>query len=79
MLVIGPIRATGAAAYLVALLLLAGVVALIVHYRARILGSPLTISALFWIAFLVYGTSRHRTRRGPSAANRRDRAPSTST
>lgn len=74
MIVIGPIRATGATAYLVALLFLAGTVALIVHYRARIVSSPLTISALLWIAFITYwnvaATNTARTVRSESARSR---------
>ena len=74
MIVIGPIRATGVAAYLVALVLLAAIVALLVYYRARILGSPLTISALLWIAFVVYwnvaASNTARTVRSESSRSR---------
>lgn len=74
MIVLGPIRATGAAAYVVTLVLLAGVVAPIVYYRARILGTPLTISALLWIAFVVYwnvaASNTARTVRSESSRSR---------
>ena len=74
MLVVGSFRLTGATAYLVALLLLAGIVALIIYYRARILGSPLTISALLWIAFIVYwnvaASNTARTVRSESSRSR---------
>jgi protein-S-isoprenylcysteine O-methyltransferase Ste14 len=52
--VIGPLRLTGRSASIVAFALSAGIVGLVIHYRARILSTPLTISALLWIAFVVY-------------------------
>ena len=54
MLVIGPLRLTGPSATFAVFALSGGIVALIIHYRARILASPLTISAILWIAFVVY-------------------------
>ncbi len=54
MLVIGPLRLTGKSAQVVIFGLLGAIVALVIHYRARILSTPLTISALLWIAFQVY-------------------------
>ncbi len=53
-LVIGPLRLTGRSAQVVTLVLFAGIVALLVYYRVRILATPLTISALLWIGFVVY-------------------------
>jgi protein-S-isoprenylcysteine O-methyltransferase Ste14 len=53
-LVIGPMRFTGAAAVAAGLGVLAGIVALVVYYRARILSTPLTLSAVLWIVFVVY-------------------------
>jgi protein-S-isoprenylcysteine O-methyltransferase Ste14 len=51
---LGPVTLTGSAALVVLLVLLVGIVAAIVRYRARIFSSPLTISALLWIAFMIY-------------------------
>ena len=51
---IGPLRLTGLSAQLALFVLAAVAVFLVIHYRARILATPLTISALLWIAFLVY-------------------------
>lgn len=74
MIVIGPIRATGAAAYLVALVLVAAIVALLIYNRARILETPLTISALLWIAFVGYwnvaASNTARTVRSESSQSR---------
>jgi protein-S-isoprenylcysteine O-methyltransferase Ste14 len=53
-LVIGPLRLTGRAAKLTVQALLAGITALVIYNRARIVSTPLTISALLWIAFQVY-------------------------
>jgi protein-S-isoprenylcysteine O-methyltransferase Ste14 len=55
-LALGPLRLTGASAQVALLLLAAGIVALVVHYRARILATPFTISALLWIAWNAYWT-----------------------
>jgi len=53
-LAIGPLRLTGLSAQLALFVLAAVAVFLVIHYRARILATPLTISALLWIAFIVY-------------------------
>jgi protein-S-isoprenylcysteine O-methyltransferase Ste14 len=53
-LAIGPLRLTGLSAQLALFLLGAVGSFLVIHYRARILATPLTISALLWIAFIVY-------------------------
>jgi protein-S-isoprenylcysteine O-methyltransferase Ste14 len=53
-LALGPLRLTGASARVALLVLLAGIAALLVHYRARILATPFTISALLWIAWNAY-------------------------
>ena len=55
-LALGPLRLTGASAQVAILVVFAGIVALLVHYRARILATPFTISALLWIAWNVYWT-----------------------
>lgn len=54
MLVVGPLRLTGRSATLAIFALSAGIVALLIDYRARIFASPLTISATLWIAFVGY-------------------------
>src|SRR4029077_3188647 len=51
---LGPVTLTGSGAIVVLLVLLAGIVAAIVRYRARIFSSPLTISAGLWISFVIY-------------------------
>ena len=51
--VIGPLRLTGRSASIFVFALSAGIVGLVAYYRARILSTPLTISALLWIAFVV--------------------------
>jgi len=53
-LALGPLLLTGRSAQAVLGLLAAAVVALVVHYRARILATPFTISALLWIVWNVY-------------------------
>jgi len=53
-LALGPLRLTGRSAQAAVLVLLAGIVALVFHYRARIRATPFTISALLWIAWNVY-------------------------
>jgi protein-S-isoprenylcysteine O-methyltransferase Ste14 len=53
-LAIGPVRLTGLSAQLALFLLLAIAGVLVIHYRARILATPLTTSALLWVAFFVY-------------------------
>jgi len=53
-LALGPLRLRGMAARVVSLLLVAGIAALVFYYRARIRATPLTISALLWIAFTIY-------------------------
>jgi protein-S-isoprenylcysteine O-methyltransferase Ste14 len=53
-LALGPLRLTGVAAQITVFALVAGIVALVAHYRARILATPLTISALLWIAWNFY-------------------------
>jgi protein-S-isoprenylcysteine O-methyltransferase Ste14 len=53
-LVIGPLRLTGRPAKFVAQGLLAGIIVLVIYNRERIRSTPLTISALLWIAFQVY-------------------------
>lgn len=55
-LALGPLRLTGASAQVALLVLVAGVVALLVHYRGRIVATPFTISALLWIAWNAYWT-----------------------
>jgi protein-S-isoprenylcysteine O-methyltransferase Ste14 len=53
-LALGPLRLTGRSAQVASLVLFVAIGALVFHYRARILATPLTISALLWIAFNVY-------------------------
>jgi protein-S-isoprenylcysteine O-methyltransferase Ste14 len=53
-LMIGPLRLTGRSARFVSLALTAGLVFLLAHYRDRIVRTPMTISAVLWIAFQVY-------------------------
>jgi len=55
-LALGPVRFTGRAALVPAFAVLAAIVALVAHYRARLLSSPLTISAILWITFQIYWT-----------------------
>ncbi len=52
--VLGPLRLTGRSAQAASIVVAVAIVALVFHYRARILATPLTISALLWIAFNVY-------------------------
>jgi protein-S-isoprenylcysteine O-methyltransferase Ste14 len=54
MLAIGPLRLTGRSAQATVVALLAAIGALVSYYRARILATSLTISALLWIAFILY-------------------------
>lgn len=51
---LGPVTLTGSAAIALLLVVLVGIIAAIVHYRAQIFSSPLTISAVLWIAFVIY-------------------------
>jgi len=51
---IGPLRLTGAAALVATIVLFGAIIAALVYYRARILSSPLSISAALWIGFVVY-------------------------
>ena len=53
-LMLGPQRLTGASAQVVLLVVMAGIVALLAHYRARILATSFTISVLLWIAWQIY-------------------------
>jgi protein-S-isoprenylcysteine O-methyltransferase Ste14 len=53
-IVLGPLRLAGRSAAVFVVALLAGIVALLVYYRAGIRSTPLTISAILWIAFVVY-------------------------
>ena len=55
-LVLGPVRLTGRSAQVVLAVLAAGIVALLAHYRDRIVATPFTISALLWIAWNIYWT-----------------------
>ena len=73
-LALGPLRLSGVAARIVSLSLLAGIAAIVFHYRVRILATPLTISALLWIAFTIYWSvaagNSAPTVRSESAASR---------
>jgi protein-S-isoprenylcysteine O-methyltransferase Ste14 len=61
-LMLGPVRLTGASAQAAVFVLVAGIVVLLAQYRARILATPFTISVLLWIAFQVYwGVSAKKT------------------
>lgn len=51
---IGPLRLTGVAALAATLVLFGAIIWGLVYYRARILSSPLSISAALWIGFLIY-------------------------
>jgi len=51
---IGPLRLTGAAALVATIVLFGAIIAALVYYRARILSSPLSISAALWIGFVIY-------------------------
>ena len=53
-LAIGPLRLTGRSAQIAAFALIGAIGALVFHYRARIVATPLSISALLWIAFQIY-------------------------
>jgi len=50
---IGALRLTGRAAVAATLALLVAILAALIYFRARILSSPLSISAALWIAFVV--------------------------
>jgi len=61
-LALGPLRLTGRPAQLTVQAILLTLLALVVYYRARILSTPFTISALLWIAWQVYwGVSATKT------------------
>ena len=51
---IGPLRLTGAVALLATIALLGTIIATLIYFHARILASPLSISAALWIAFVIY-------------------------
>jgi len=51
---VGPLRLTGPAAVAASFVVFGGVAAALVSFRARILSTPLSISAALWIAFAVY-------------------------
>jgi protein-S-isoprenylcysteine O-methyltransferase Ste14 len=51
---IGSLRLTGAAALVATLTMFGAIVAALIYFRARILASPLSISAALWIGFMVY-------------------------
>jgi protein-S-isoprenylcysteine O-methyltransferase Ste14 len=51
---IGTLRLTGAVALVATLALFGAIIAALIYFRARILSSPLSISAALWIAFMIY-------------------------
>jgi protein-S-isoprenylcysteine O-methyltransferase Ste14 len=51
---IGPLRLTGPGALVATFALLGAIIAALIYFRARILSSPLSISAALWIAFVIY-------------------------
>ena len=51
---IGPLRLTGAVALVATLALFGAIIAALIYFRARILSSPLSISAALWNAFMIY-------------------------
>jgi len=75
MLRIGPLLLTGASATAATFVLAAALVGALVHYRARLLASPLSISAALWIGFMIYWSVAARnvapTRSRESAQSRR--------
>lgn len=53
-LAIGPLRLTGTSALVGLCVLLGAIFGLLFVYRARIVATPLTLSAMLWIAFVAY-------------------------
>jgi protein-S-isoprenylcysteine O-methyltransferase Ste14 len=51
---VGPLRFTGPAAVAASVVFFGGIAAALMYFRARILSTPLSISAALWIAFAVY-------------------------
>jgi protein-S-isoprenylcysteine O-methyltransferase Ste14 len=51
---VGPLRLEGTAALVAMFTLLGAIIATLIYFRARILASPLSISAALWIGFVVY-------------------------
>ena len=51
---IGPLRLTGGVALVATLALFGVIIVGLIYFRARILSSPLSISAALWIAFMIY-------------------------
>jgi protein-S-isoprenylcysteine O-methyltransferase Ste14 len=72
---IGQLRLTGRVALVAMFGLLGAIIAALVYFRARILSSPLSISAALWIAFVIYWSVAARdtaqTKNRESHASRR--------